>query len=90
MSPQQLAKLKLQATLGATAIAGLVPLFTTKDPTLGVCIQKQLLAIPTTRWDEFVADYQTLKGGVGGAKYADMPEGLTLEIIDKVVAWLQQ
>lgn len=80
MSPQQNAKIKLQATLAANAISGFIPLFTTQDPVLGLVIAKQIQAIPTTRWDEVVRDYNALKGNAVGA---------TPETDDELVAVLE-
>lgn len=67
MSPQQLAKLKLQTTLAANAIGGFIPLFTQNDPVLGLVLAKQIQAIPTERWSEVERDYNALKGNAVGA-----------------------
>ena len=77
MSPQQLARIKLQATLAANALSGFIPIFTTQDPVLGLVIAKQVQAIPTTRWDEVVRDYNALKGNAIGAAPDDNEELIT-------------
>ncbi len=87
MSPDQLLKLKLRVTVACGSINGLVPLFTMNDPAIAFATQKQVGAIPTVRWDEFVSDYNLYKGTQGiGDSFDPFPEGVTDSHAEAVVA----